>query len=225
MAFRADEQASVGRASAIEYLITRNIPPADRKRSLIVLDELLQEYGPVVQYYPYWHPLMTANGSKRGLGKYPQTSPNDESGYHGLDHTVHLQNGFITCPYSGAERIIESIRKLQEHKDAAISAEMVDVPFYMPNATPVLVKCKWHHDMESDGTIPKRVAVGLMLEQEVPCWRWAQVAESWENMRHYILGSPRGSKSSLFVNQETGNALKLVYTMLIKTGIFGPIYE
>lgn len=225
MAFRADEQTNIGRDGAIDYLITSNIPVSDRKRSLTVLDELLSEYGPVVRYYPSWHPLMTANGNKRDLGKYPQTSPNHESGYEGLDHTIFLRNAFITCPYGGAKTVIKAVKGLKGHADATISAEELDVPFYMPNATPVLVKCEWHHDMDLDGTIPKRVAVGLLLEQEAPCWRWAQVAETWENMRHYILGSPRGSKSSLFVNQETGNALKHVYTMLIKTGIFGPIYE
>jgi hypothetical protein len=225
MAFRADEQANVGREGAIDYLITKNIPTSDRQRSLAVFDEILDKYGPVVRSYPSWHPLMTANGNKRDLGRYPQTSPNVDSGYAGLDHTIYLRNAFITCPYSGAKNVIDAVNSLKGHADATISAEELDVPLYMPNATPVLVKCEWHEDMDLDGTIPKQVAVGLLLEQEVPCWRWAQVAETWEDMRHYILGSPRGSKSSLFVNQETGNALKHVYMMLIKTGIFGPIRE
>ena len=225
MAFRADEQAKVGREEAIDYLITRNLPVSERKRSQTVFDELLAEYGPVVRYYPSWHPLMTANGNKRDLGRYPQTTPNRDSGYEGLDHTIHLRNAFITCPYAGAKTVLKAVENLNGPTDATITAEELDVPFYMPNAKPVLVKCDWHHKMEIDGTVPKKVAVGLLLEQEAPCWRWAQVAETWENMRHYILGSPRGSKSSLFVNQETGNALKVVYTMLIKTGIFGPIKE
>lgn len=225
MAFRAEEQARIGRDSAIDYLTMNHIPVSDRKQSSTVLDELLAEYGPVVQSYPYWHPLMTANKNKRNSKQYPQTSPNPSSGYEGLDHTVYLRNAFITCPYGGAEAVIEAVQRLEGHADADISAEKLDVAFYAPNATPVLVKCEWHHDMNPDGTIPKRVAVGLLLEQESPCWRWAQGAETWESMRHYILGSPRGSKSSLFVNQETGNALKHAYTMLIRTGVFGPICE
>ena len=63
----------------------------------------------------------------------------------------------------------------------------------------------------------------LMLEEEVPCWREAQLAETWETMRYYILGSPHGSRSSLFVNQETGQALKNIWKALIHTGMFGPI--
>jgi hypothetical protein len=79
--------------------------------------------------------------------------------------------------------------------------------------------------MEADGTIPKSIAVPLLLEMEVPNWRTAKVAETWETMRPYILGSPRGARSSLFVNQETGQVLKDVWNTLIDTGMFGPIYR
>ena len=42
-------------------------------------------------------------------------------------------------------------------------------------------------------------------------------------MRHYFLGSPHGSRSSLFVSQETGQAMKKIWEALIHTGMFGPI--
>lgn len=44
-------------------------------------------------------------------------------------------------------------------------------------------------------------------------------------MRPYILGSPHGRRSSLFVNQESGQAMKKVWEALIASGMFGPSYE
>lgn len=77
--------------------------------------------------------------------------------------------------------------------------------------------------MAADGSIPTSLAVPLLLEIEVPNWRNAEVAETWETMRRYILGQPCGSRSSLFVNQETGQTLKSLWNSLIYTGMFGPI--
>ena len=89
----------------------------------------------------------------------------------------------------------------------------------------MLVTCEWTSERawSSDGTIPKAVAVPLMLELELPFWRSAEVAETWESMRPHILGSPCGSRSSLFVNQETGAYLKKVWNDIIYSGMFGPI--
>lgn len=94
---------------------------------------------------------------------------------------------------------------------------------YNPNATAILVKCNWEKPLDRDGMIPLSVALPLILENEVPCWRWSDVAETWETMRYYFLGSPHGARSSLFVNQETGQAIKKIWNALIYTGMFGPI--
>jgi hypothetical protein len=225
MAFRADVQSVLGRNRAIEYLITRNIPHEQRPKSQRVLENLIHKFGPVVDSYPSWHPLMTANKLPKEWGRDSQTTPSQKNGYKGLDHSIYLRNAIITCPYAGEETILASVAALKGHPDATITAEPLDAMLYMPNAHPVVIMCQWHRDLDHDGTIPKRIASGLLLEEMAPCWRWAEVAESWENMRHYILGSPRGSKSSLFVNQETGNALKNLYTSMINSGIHGPIYE
>lgn len=58
---------------------------------------------------------------------------------------------------------------------------------------------------------------------EVPCWKWAEVAETWERMRPHFLGMPCGKRSSLFVNQETGQAMKKIWEALIYSGMYGPI--
>jgi len=62
-----------------------------------------------------------------------------------------------------------------------------------------------------------------MLQKEVPCWEWATLGETWETMRPYFLGSPHGSRSSLFVNQETALTMKKIWHLLINTGMFGSI--
>ena len=49
------------------------------------------------------------------------------------------------------------------------------------------------------------------------------MAETWRTMSPYFLGRPHGGRSSLFVNQETGQAMKTVWTALINSGVFGPI--
>jgi len=67
------------------------------------------------------------------------------------------------------------------------------------------------------------MAMPLLLEKEVPCWEWSQVAETWESMRPGFLGGPRGALSSLFVSQATGQAIKKVWEALTYTGMFGPI--
>ena len=224
MSFRADTQAQLGREKAIEKLISRHVG-GDKARSEERLNDLVDRYGPVVSAYPHWHPIVASSSKNRNeRPAFPITVPGHDAGYEGLDHTIYLRDGFITCPYGGEERIIESVEALDDSHVASIRAERIDFPLYMPNATPVLVKCEWHCVMEADGTIPKSVAVPLLLEMEVPHWRTSKVAETWETMRPYILGEPRGARSSLFVNQETGQVLKDVWNTLIYTGMFGPIY-
>jgi len=64
-----------------------------------------------------------------------------------------------------------------------------------------------------------------MLSEELPHWENAQCGESWQTMRRYILGTPCGSRSSLFVNQETGQALRQVFDLLNQHELFGPVYR
>jgi hypothetical protein len=224
MSFRADAQAQLGREKAIEKFITRHLG-AERGLSEEKLNSLIDQYGPVVSAYPHWHPIVSSSPDmKAERPPFPVTMPGHDAGYEGLDHTIYLRDGFITCPYGDEDRIYKSVEALDDSHIASIRAERIDFPLYMPNATPVLVKCEWHRPMEADGTIPKSIAVPLLLEMEVPNWRTAKVAETWETMRPYILGSPRGARSSLFVNQETGQVLKDVWNTLIYTGMFGRIY-
>lgn len=221
MAFRADEAARVTFEEALRYLIPRDLQVTREERAELKekLIELCEELGPVVHAYPSWHPLVRNYEDDRS----PTTIPSEQCGYRGLDHTVHFANGFITCPYRDPQAVIESVQELPWHPAAEITAERMDLNFYSVNAMPVVVRCRWRKRMGNDGLIPLAIALPLLLEKELPCWTQSQVAETWENMRPYFLGQPYGSRSSLFVSQETGQNIKKIWNALIYTGMFGPI--
>tara|TARA_R110002073_G_scaffold120232_4_gene262055 strand:+ start:661 stop:1368 length:708 start_codon:yes stop_codon:yes gene_type:complete len=218
MAFRADETARSGFESAKNYLIPRGIEVAERKRSEDRLLDIVDEHGPVVSGYPSWHPLVSHHEEHS-----PTTTPSDRCGYKGLDHTRYFLNAFITCPYGDGQEIIDSVEALPCSSIATINAERLDVQFYHSNATPILVSCDWEKPLADSGMIPASLAIPLMLQKEVPCWEWAMYGETWETMRPYFLGSPHGSRSSLFVDQEVALTMKKIWKLLINTGMFGPI--
>lgn len=220
MAFRANEEEQKGYSRAIIKLVGPSIDPHKRSASKDILGEIIDRHGPVVETYPIWHPLVAAKDSDSSA-----TTPSEQCGYEGLDHTIYLRNAFITCPYGGVDEVMASVDKVNRHpfisKVAEISAERINAQLYHPNAQPILVRCEWERRMDRDGTIPAGVAVALMLEQQVPCWRTAQVGETWKTMCSYLLGQPYGSRSSLFVNQDTGQQIKDIWNAIINTGMFG----
>jgi len=220
MAFRADESARVGYEDVEAYLVPRprDTNQTERARSKKSLRDIVDKLGPVVDSYPTWHPLVCNHDSR-----HPVTTPSDRCGYKGLDHTKFFAKGFITCPYGDGQDVIDAVAALPCHPIATVTAKRLDVQLYSPNATPILVKCSWERPLDADGMIPLSIAMSLILEKEVPCWKWAEVAEAWETMRPYLLGKPCGSLSSLFVSQETGQAIKKTWNTLIHTGMFGPI--
>lgn len=218
MVFRADEAASRGFESVKNYLIPRDIEAGERKRSEKKLFDIVDKYGPVVDAYPSWHPLVTNHNDQCSA-----TSPGFSCGYKGLDHTRYFVNAFITCPYDDGQEILDSVEELPYSPIATISAERLDVQLYQPDANPILVRCDWNKPISSNRMIPASIAIPLMLQKEVPCWEWATFGETWETMRPYFIGSPHGSRSSLFVNQETALTMKKIWNLLINTGMFGAI--
>lgn len=220
MAFRADEAARSGLERVLNYFLphTRGIDPAERARENAELLDILRECGPVVDAYPSWHPLVRNHDDR-----YPVTTPSRECGYQGLDHTKYFVSGFITCPYGDGQEVLDSVEMLPQLHGAIVTAERLNLTLYNPDATPILVKCDWERPFNEDGTIPLALAMPLLLEKELPCWQWASRAETWESMRPYFLGLPHGSRSSLFVSQDTGHAMKKVWEALINTGMYGPI--
>ena len=218
MAFRIDAEKESGYEKAKKILLSKSIPQDDRKKSAGVLDDIVSKYGPVVEAYPTWHPFVSHADSRS-----PHTIPEQDLGYEGLDHTIFLVNGIITCPYGNGDDIIESVLNLPEHPVADITCEKLKIKLYNPQATPILIKCTWKKSLSRDGVIPKSLAVPLMMEKELPSWRFLKAGETWKTMCPYILGIPHGKRSSLFVNQETALILKHIYTSMLETGMFGPI--
>lgn len=222
MAFRAGEAAQRGYEEVLSYLVPKPeyADQSMREESKAFLVELIDEIGPVVDAYPSWHPLVCNHE-----GRFPETVPHKSCGYDGLDHTRFFAKGFITCPFNDGQRVIDSVNVLPSHPAAHITAERLEVKLYYPETTAILVKCNWDKPLGEDGMIPLSIAMPLLLEQELPCWRFSQVGETWETMRDYFLGRPCGARSSLFVNQETGQAMKKIWNLLIQTEMFGPIYS
>ncbi len=223
MIFRANEATENGRRHALGKFIGRSIAEGEAAKRREALESIIDRHGPVVDAYPYWHPLVADNQDHES----PVTLPGRRCGYEGLDHTVFLRNGFVTCPYSGGEDLLRSVERL-DGRDVTkglvtIRAERIEAQLYHPSGTPIPVTCEWSRRLLPDGTIPAALAVPLLLERALPAWRSAQVAETWNTMAPYILGQPCGSRSSLFVNEETGQILKTTWNTLIKTGMFGPV--
>lgn len=220
MAFRADEEIKDGREHAEKYLLSHltDLSPVEFEKSKSTLMDLMDQLGPVVDTYPTWHPLVSDKRTD-----YDCINPNTECGYRGLDHTISFAHGFITCPYGNGQEVLNSVNELKYNPAAEITAERLDVKLYSSQATPILVRCNWTKRLASDDTIPLSIAIPLILENELPMWRTAEVAETWDSMRSNFLGKPHGKRSSLFVNQETGQGIKKIWESLINTGMFGPI--
>jgi len=218
MAFRADESARNGFEAVKNYLIARGIEADERERSENKLFDIENKYGPVIDSYPSWHPLVSHHDNR-----CPATTPSDQCGYQGLDHTRYFLNAFITCPYDDGQKVIDSVEALPHSSIAKIKTERLDVQFYQSHANPILVYCDWKKPIAPNGMIPASLAIPLMLQKELSCWELAELGETWETMRPYFLGSPHGSRSSLFLNQETALTMKKIWHLLINTGMFGPI--
>ena len=149
-------------------------------------------------------------------------TPSDRCGYDGLDHTVFSAHTFVCRPYGDGTRIIESVEKMS-HACADITSEALDAPFYGDGSTAILVRCDRRATFSPRHMVPKRLAVPPMIEQDAQTWHRAQVGERWDTMRPCFLGKPHGSRSSLFVTQDTALAMKRAYMAMVESGMFKPL--
>lgn len=219
MTFRADEEKEDGFARALRYL-TENLSSDQKKSAEEWLTETVEEFGPVVELYPVWHPLVCDEGTRLSY-------PHGSQGYERIDHTICFVNAFVTCPYKDSNRVVASVKKRSEkinHPYATLEAEAQDLVLYHEKAQPVLVWCRWHTG-EGENIITQRDAICCMIEHEIPMMRSAQVGESWKTMESDFLGSPHGRRSSLFVNEEVGMTMKRVWNAMLDSGVFGPALE
>ncbi len=215
MEFRAPSVAKELNANAIQYL-TKNLN--DPEVGLHVLDGLMHELGNAVDGFPDWHPILTIpkQGSTEHVSSLSQLKT-----YNGIDHTVEFVRGFITCPYSEnqADQLLDAVNLLP-----GLNAYRLPGPLYANNACPVVVEAN-EIVLEADGTIRSRDALTWFAQESVKEAWDATVAETWWNIRSNILGSPHGSRSSLFVNQHSGVHMRKILEALNNSGMFGPIKE
>lgn len=215
MDFRAPIEASQQNAKAVEYL-TKSLsdPSAGRK----AVDKLIQELGNAVYAFPDWHPILTIPSAKTS---HHVSSISQLHAYKGADHTVEFVRGFVTCPYSSrdADILVKTVNELP-----GLDARRLDTPLYADNAYPVVVEA-YEMTLEADGTIRSRDALAWFVQQAIKGARDAEVAETWWNMRSYILGRPHGKRSSLFVNQHTGVHMRKILDALNNSGMYGPVKE
>lgn len=222
MAFRASDEIQRGTERAIRYLIPSDGTQEQKAAARELVIKLIEEYGPVVESYPVWHPIVDLPSKYPGIRDWPRTSPCEEIGYDGLDHTIFLASAIITCPYGHATQTVLNAATSLRHPDGYFEAEPIDINLYNLSATPILIRFEWGCGLEPNKPIPASVAIPKMLLKELPNWSTAQCPETWEDMRHYLMGAPSGSRSSLFVTQETGQAMKNIWNTLIKNDVFTP---
>lgn len=216
MIFRSEEAAQAGFERALRYLTPGDATPEERLRVREALSAIVEEHGPVVDSYPTWHPLVPQPDPRT-----PQTGVSDRCGYQALDHTVQFVNAFLTCPYGNVEKVVDSAIRIDVPvKIGRIIAQELDTPFYNRAATPVLVRMAWEVPLENGHQVPAAYAVPLMLENQVPNWRWSERGEDWEEMRHYLLGSPHGRRSSHFVSQQTAIQLRKMFEAMVESGMY-----
>lgn len=215
MEFRAPTVAAQQIAETLSYL-TKDLTDPAAGRSQV--EQLVDELGNAVDYYPDWHPLLMA--PPRHGAEYV-SSPADLKTYNGMDHTRLFVRGFVTCPYSpaAADRLVETVNEVQ-----GLYARRLDTPLYADKAYPVVVAAM-NVELEADGTIRSRDALAWFVQQFAADARSARVAETWWNVRSNILGAPHGSRSSLFVNQHAGAHMRKILEAMNNSGMFGPIKE
>lgn len=215
MQFRVNTAAEQQNNRALKYLADKlEDPEAGRMRVRQLIDEL----GNAVQYHPDWHPIITyAQGVRSGTER--DTTLN--SLYPGIDHTECFVRGFVTCPYGEdrAEKIVAEAEKID-----GIYARRLDMPLYADTACPVIVQA-FDIDLAADGTIDGPQALRFFINDIARLAQHAQVAETWWNIRDCLLGSPRGARSSLFVDQHAGGHMRKILEAMNDSGMFGPIKE
>lgn len=214
--FRYPVAAAETNALSLRILTSRlSNPEAGRA----VFEGLLLQLGNTVEVYPDWHPLLTL----------PQDSGIEGDSFHdlsssvyaGLDHTVLFISGFVTCPYSQekADKLVRNVNAV-----AGLNAYRLETPLYSDQAYPVVVEAV-NIELEGDGTIRGRDVLSWSLKKLAQNAEYSEVAETWWTIRSNLLGQPHGSRSSLFVNQNTGSHLRKILEVLNDSGVFGPIKE
>lgn len=200
MIFRANEEKERGAEWAVKYMSDRENPATHPSAKDAVL-EIIKEHGPVVQSFPIWHPLRKWVDQKTSGKPFPD-----------FDHVVHLQRGFITCPYTNGKELQSAVADRQRAGEP-IHIRKLEAPFYQKKTTRWLVHIE--PPLEEDGTLEREAVLGWLLKTYEAQVAWNEPG-TWEDFSDELLGTPCGKRSSLFVNQKTGQAIKEVWEAIRK---------
>lgn len=221
MTFRANESAKDLLDSAVHYL-TQGLPVAARPAAAEYVRNLAAEHGPVVKGYPFWHPFLRAGDFR---SSYIYNTPIDHNGWKGIDHDVFFARAFITCPYHDSGAVLASVSAIntilrERRSPDLISVHTVGASLYAPSAKPILVTTTM--EPGEDSAITNRDALeGFMWLASVLLRRGGEVVEPWENVKEFFLGTPCGTRSSLFVSEKAGSTMRRLLAELNKSGVFG----
>lgn len=167
--------------------------------------------------------IAAVRGSSHELYQYLYDS--EEGRFSSLAGWLRMASEFIDINASYiTDELIEAFEDGHHAYDGSDTLEEATdlIPLYANGAKPVLIWWSWNHDLDEDGTIPPAIAVPLMLSRTLADLSYAKLAESWEDMRYLLLGSPHGSRSSLLLNQLTVKQLRTMFNGLMESGAFGP---
>lgn len=222
MKFRFNESADFGLNKAIQYLTKH--PESGMTREEVAkaedyLRNIVAQIGPVVGEYPVWHPLVSH--SCPSIQDYVHVNLKNTEKFDGLDHTVFFAHGFISCPYSrdSVNALIQSIKHLNNQFGYSIKYSQIPVMLYSKKVTPILVRTNQCYEINGDLTISKRSAAKLFIDKVFQSFDCRYSSGNWEDFSPCVLGTPSGGRSSLFVNQETGQILKTIFTTFVKQGL------
>ncbi|ECN9265259.1 hypothetical protein ZL58_14580 [Salmonella enterica subsp. enterica serovar Typhimurium] len=212
------------REYVFNYLLPKKSDGATKEqidRAKIVLTRALNILGPVIEFYPAWHPFMDELdlSHKWGIGKLNHILPR-ESPLAGLDHTICFANGIITCPYDYHEELI--LRSYEDYKKNRILNHdhshyvhiepLKDVMLYHPNAKPYLIT---HSELE----LPFQPyngswIIARMLKRQLPSMERHSCAEPWEDgTKQEFLGYPSWGNSSLLVDSKTTSKMRKIWSL------------
>lgn len=206
MSFRYDEAVAEGRSWAITHK-TSYFKGEEKIKSINFIDSLIEKYGPVIEYYPHWHPL-----------RIFQDAHYIQQPVRFVDHGLHLRDATLLAPYD------ESFDALQSFcEPRRLLATRLDGkgPYHHPRVQLYLVVAL-NFVYGDDRYIDRKAAVETMIDgwkkpfeyghersaREFTCW------ESWETMHGFLLGRPCGKRSSVFVDEETGQAIRRLYAVM-----------
>lgn len=209
MPFRYDEAVEEQRQRQIGFVkdAFKITDPNKRERALRFLNEIMDEYGPPVDHYPDWHPLRT---TELAQGSFQ-------------DHLLTFRDAALFAPYTDCLKEMKEFTDehelfLVEKKGELFHHE--NCKLYLVVAPSIFRCCE-----EDEKYIERKYAIEAMLNHwntsfsydgthsegdvsSFQCW------ESWETMHRHLLGSPCGKRSSLFVDEATGQAIRRLYAVI-----------